>query len=61
MTDPPWFNKNVKSLIDEKNRAWRLYVRSNKNDFFFIKFQIQLSDPIETRKQNYHFCLTEKH
>ena len=24
--DPPWFNKNVKSLIDEKNKAWRLYV-----------------------------------
>ena len=29
--DPPWFNKNVKSLIDEKNKAWRLYVPSNKN------------------------------
>ena len=24
--DPPLFNKNVKSLIDEKNKAWRLYV-----------------------------------
>ena len=59
--DPPWFSKNVKSLIDEKNKAWRLYVRSNK--IFFEKFtslQIQLSDLIETRKQNYHFCLTEK-
>ena len=37
--DPPWFNKNVKSLIDEKNKAWRLYVRSNKNDFFFFFFE----------------------
>ena len=33
--DPPWFNKNLKSLIDKKNKALRLYVRSNKNDFFF--------------------------
>ena len=24
--DPPLFNKNVKSLIDEKNKAWILYV-----------------------------------
>ena len=32
--DPPWFNKNLKSLIDKKNKALRLYVRSNKNDFF---------------------------
>ena len=30
--NPLWFNKNVKSLIDEKNKAWRLYVPSNKND-----------------------------
>ena len=61
---PPWFNKNIKYLIFEKNKAWRLYIRSNKNDFlFFEKFtslQIQLSDLIETRKQNYHFRLTEK-
>ena len=50
-------------MIDEKNKAWRLYIRSNKNDSFFEKFtslQIQLSDLIETRKQNYHFCLIEK-
>ena len=26
------FNKNAKSLIYEKSKAWRLYVRSNKND-----------------------------
>ena len=62
--DPPWFSKNVKSLIDEKNKAWRLYVPSNKNDwFFFEKFtslRIPLNDLKETRKQNYHFCLTEK-
>ena len=52
--DPPWFNKNVKSLIDE---AWRLHVQRNKNDFFFAEkltsLQIQLSD-LETRKQNHH-------
>ena len=31
--------------------------------FFFYKFtsiQIQLSDLTETRKQNYHFCLTKE-
>ena len=27
--DVPWFDK-----IDKKNKAWRLYVRSNKNNFF---------------------------
>ena len=52
-------------MVDEKNKAWRLYVRSNKDDFFFFfeKFtslQIQLSDLIGTRKQSCHFRLTEK-
>ena len=51
-------------MIDEKNTAWRIYVRSNKNSFFFFgKFtllQIQVNDLIETRKQNFHFRLTEK-
>ena len=50
-------------MIDEKNKAWRLYVRINKILFFFEKFtslQIQLSDLIETRKQNYQFRLIEK-
>ena len=61
--DPPWFNKNIKSLIEDENKAWRLYIRSNKNDSFFGKFtslQIQLGDLIETRKQNYHFRPTGK-
>ena len=62
--DPPLFNKNVKSLIDEKNKAWRLHVWSNKMSFFFFEnftsLQIQLSDLIETRKQDYPFRLTEK-
>ena len=62
--DPPWFNKSKKSLIDKKSKAWRLYVRSNKNDFFggekFASLQIHFSDFIETRKQKYHFRLTEK-
>ena len=35
--DPLWFNKNVKSLIAEKNKAWRLHVGSNKNDLFCWK------------------------
>ena len=52
--------------MTKKNKAWRLYVRSNKNNFFFFFFgkftslQIQLIDHIETIKQNYHFCLNEK-
>ena len=40
-----------------------LYVQSNKKIFFLEKFtsiKIQLSDLIETKKQNYHFRLTEK-
>ena len=32
--DPPWFNKDVKSLIAEKNKAWRLYIQSNKMILF---------------------------
>ena len=50
-------------MIDERNKAWRLYVWSNRNDLFFEKFtslEIELSDLKETRKQNYHFRLTEK-
>ena len=61
MMKNPRFNENVKSLFDEKDKAWRLYVRSKKK-FFFEKFsslQIQQGDLIEPRKQNYHFCHTE--
>ena len=57
--DSPWFNRKVKSLFHDKNKAWRLYIQSNKNDSFFFE-KIQLSDLIKTRKQNYHFRLTEK-
>ena len=52
--DPPWFNKDVKSLIDEKNKAWRFYVRSNKNDFFLKNLLHFKSNPVHQKPLQKH-------
>ena len=57
--DPPWFNKNVKSLIEILKHGGFMFEVIKIYSFFekFTSLQIQLSDLIETRKQNYHFRL----
>ena len=33
--DPPWFNKNIKQLIQEKNNTYKSYILSDKKSSNF--------------------------
>ena len=33
--DPPWFNRNIKQLIQEKNNTYKSYIVSYKNPQIF--------------------------
>ena len=53
--DPPWFNKNIKQLIQEKNNTYKSYILSDKNPQIFekvINLQNQFKCSIEGSKKN---------
>ena len=61
--DPPWFNKKIKSLIYEKNTAFKKF-RCNRNNRF-IKRQLNIFrdhtiTSIEASKQKYYCRMTNK-
>ena len=60
--DPPWINKEIKKLINEKNSAYKSYTLFNRDVFLFeLKFlQNQLNVSIENSKQRYYSKLTSK-
>ena len=35
--DPPWIDKNIKQLIQEKNNTYRSYILNDKNHQIFHK------------------------
>ena len=52
---PPWFNKNIKQLIQEKNDTYKSYILSDKNPQIFkmVKsLQNQLKYSTEGSKKN---------
>ena len=52
--DPPWFNKNIKQLIQEKNNTYKSYILSDKNSQIFERvksLQNQLKCSIEGSKK----------
>ena len=61
--DPPWFNKNIKQLIQEKNNTYKSYILSDKNPQIFERvksLQNQLKCSIEGNKKNYYLCISKK-
>ena len=59
--DPPWINKEIKILINEKNSAYKSYYRFNRNVLLFEKFKVlqsQLNVSIENSKQRYYSKLS---
>ena len=53
--DPPWFNKNIKQLIQEKNNTCKSYILIDKNPQIFEKvksLQNQLKCSIKCSKKN---------
>ena len=61
--DPPWFNKNIKQLIQEKNNTYKSYILSDKNPQIFERvksLQNQLKCSIEGSKKII-ICVYPKH
>ena len=61
--DPPWFNKKIKSLIYEKNTAFKKF-RCNRNNSFIKRqlniLQDRIITSIEASKQKYYCRMTNK-
>ena len=61
--DPPWFNSNIKQLIQEKNNTHKSYILSDKNPQIFDRvksLQNQLQCLIEGNKESYYLRISEK-
>ena len=60
---PPWFNKNIKQLIREKNNTYKSYVLSDKNPQIFERVKSlpnQLKCPIEGSKKIYYLRISKR-
>ena len=61
--DPPWFNKNIKQLIPEKNNTYKSYILSDKNPQIFERVKSlhnQLKCSIEGNKKKLLFAYNQK-
>ena len=61
--DPPWINKNIKKLINDKNHAYKSYRQNENNSPTFENFeflQSKLNYLIGESKHKYHARLSEK-
>ena len=61
--DPPWINKNIKKLINDKNHAYKSYRQNENNSPTFQNFQFlqfKLNSLIEESKHKYHARLSKK-
>ena len=61
--DPPWFNSRIKSLLQDKNKLYKDFRRSNTNAQLLNKLnhlQEQLNFSINRLKQYYYARMTKK-
>ena len=61
--DPPWFSKNNKQLIQEKNNTCKSYILSDKIPQIFERVkshQNQLKCLIEGNKERYYLRISQK-
>ena len=61
--DPPWINKNIKQLIQQKNNTYRSYILNDKNPQIFHKvkyLQKQLKNLIEHSQEKYYIRISVK-
>ena len=62
-SDPPWFNNNIKQIIQKKSNIYRSYILNDKNSQIFHKvkyFQKQLKNLIEHSQEKYYIRISEK-
>ena len=61
--DPPWFNNNIKQLIQEKNNTYKSYILSYKNPQIFdgVKsLQNRLKCSVASNKEKYYLRISKK-
>ena len=61
--NPPWFNKNMKQLIQEKNSTNKSYILSDKNLQIFERVKNllnQLKCSIKSNKKSYYLRISRK-
>ena len=61
--DPPWFNNNIKQLIQEKSNTYKSYILSDKNPQIFDRvksLQNQLKCSTEGNKVMYYLRKSKK-
>ena len=51
--DPPWINKEIKKLIEQKKQFYKQFIRSNKTLLYINQFNL-----IEKSKSNYYSKLS---
>ena len=47
--DPPWFNKNIKQLIQEKNNTYKSYILDDKNPQIFGAIALSCPPSVRVR------------
>ena len=61
--DPPWINKNIKQLIQEKNNTYRSYILNDKNPHILHKvkyLQEYLKNLIEHSQEKYYISILKE-
>ena len=61
--DPPWFNKNIKGIIQEKNNAFKVYRNNSSNIVLktgLRSLQVRLNNSIKCAKEKVYNKLANK-
>ena len=59
--DPPWFNKNIKQLIQEKSNTYKSYILSDINPRIFSKVpKTSLNVQVLPYKEKYYLRISKK-
>ena len=61
--DPPWFNKQIKTLIEKKNHLFKSYMDNGRLVVVYIKLQkagAELINIITSSKENFYNNLAKK-
>ena len=61
--DPPWFNKKIKGIIQEKNNAFKVYRNNSSNIVLKTRLrslQVRLNSSIECAKEKFYNKIANK-
>ena len=60
--DPPWFNKKITGIIQEKNNAFKVYCNNSSNIVLKTRLSLQvcLNNSIECAKEKFYNKIANK-